>query len=151
MVEDEKCLAGALKRCLDNEGFAVDVALDGLEGELAPILTLTAKDSEYNEAETLDTGWTTICPSRSRSLFRLLIFGPCCAAALPAMLRRGDLSLDPASRRWVSADADIELTARGVPILEYLTCRARKIDKPFETDTIETFRASGCRLVAGCA
>jgi DNA-binding response OmpR family regulator len=32
VVEDEKRLATALKRGLDDEGFAVDVAFDGLEG-----------------------------------------------------------------------------------------------------------------------
>lgn len=32
MVEDEKRLAGAIKRGLEHEGFAVDVALDGTEG-----------------------------------------------------------------------------------------------------------------------
>jgi len=32
VVEDEKQLAGAIKRGLEQEGFAVDVALDGIEG-----------------------------------------------------------------------------------------------------------------------
>ena len=33
VVEDEKRLAAALKRGLENEGFAVDIALDGSRGE----------------------------------------------------------------------------------------------------------------------
>jgi two-component system, OmpR family, response regulator len=33
VVEDDKHLAGALKRGLEGEGYAVDVALDGREGE----------------------------------------------------------------------------------------------------------------------
>ena len=33
VVEDDKHLAGALKRGLEGEGYAVDVALDGSEGE----------------------------------------------------------------------------------------------------------------------
>lgn len=33
MVEDEKRLAAALKRGLESEGFSVDVALDGTEGQ----------------------------------------------------------------------------------------------------------------------
>src|ERR1700730_17264784 len=90
VVEDETRLAAALKRGLESEGFAVDVASDGLQGEWlateqaydvivldimlpglngyqlcsrlrasrnwTPILMLTAKDGEYDEAEALDTG-----------------------------------------------------------------------------------------------
>ena len=90
VVEDEKRLAAALKRGLDAEGFAVDIALDGQEGlwmalgnpydvivldlmlptmngfqvcarlreanNWTPILMLTAKDGEYDQAEALDTG-----------------------------------------------------------------------------------------------
>ena len=33
VVEDDKHLAGALKRGLEGEGYAVDVALDGVDGE----------------------------------------------------------------------------------------------------------------------
>src|SRR4051794_13829804 len=90
MIEDEKRLAAAGRRGLEAEGFAVEVALDGLEGlrkaefgdfdaiildillpgmngykvcstlrkrgDWTPILMLTAKDGEHDEAEALDTG-----------------------------------------------------------------------------------------------
>src|SRR5918994_3691089 len=90
VVEDEKRLAAGLKRGLEAEGFATDVALDGTdglwmarenpydvivldimlpgingfkvcatlrdEGNWTPILMLTAKDGELDEAEALDTG-----------------------------------------------------------------------------------------------
>ena len=91
LVEDDEKIAAAVKRGLDAEGFAVEVALDGDEGlwhateyrydlvvldlmlPLAervpglppscgppwiwtPILVLTAKDGELDEAEALDTG-----------------------------------------------------------------------------------------------
>ena len=90
VVEDEKKLAMSLKRGLEADGFAVDVALDGTDGlwratehpydaivldimlpgingyELCgklrsdgnwtPILMLTAKDGDLDEAEALDTG-----------------------------------------------------------------------------------------------
>jgi DNA-binding response OmpR family regulator len=42
VVEDDKHLAGALKRGLEGEGYAVDVALDGTEGEWL------AQENEYD-------------------------------------------------------------------------------------------------------
>src|SRR3990170_1967167 len=90
VVEDEKRLAAGLKKGLEAEGFAADVALDGTdglwmarehpydalvldillpgvngfkicsslreEGNWTPILMLTAKDGELDEAEALDSG-----------------------------------------------------------------------------------------------
>ena len=221
MVEDEKRLAAALKRGLENEGFAVDVALDGTQGEWlasentydaivmdimlpglngyqlcarlrergnwAPILMLTAKDGEYDEAEALDTGADdyltkpfsfVVLVAHIRALLRRG------AVARPAVLHCGDLCLDPAARRCLRAGTAIELTAREFAVLEYLMRRAgevvtktdilehvwdfgfdgdanvvevhlsalrRKIDKPFGTDSIETLRGSGYRLIANGA
>ena len=90
VVEDDKRLAATVKRGLEQEGYAVDVALDGTDGQWmateqrydaivldvmlpgingyrlcaalreagdwTPILMLTAKHGEYDEAEALDTG-----------------------------------------------------------------------------------------------
>ena len=90
IVEDEKKVAAAVRRGLEAEGFAVDVALTGTDGlwmatenrydvivldimlpgmngykvceqlrdagNWTPILMLTAKDGEYDQAEALDTG-----------------------------------------------------------------------------------------------
>ncbi|GAA2144247.1 response regulator transcription factor [Nocardioides koreensis] len=42
VVEDDKHLASALKRGLEGEGYAVDVALDGIEGEWL------AQENEYD-------------------------------------------------------------------------------------------------------
>jgi two-component system OmpR family response regulator len=90
VVEDEKRLAAGLKKGLEAEGFAADVALTGTDGlwmaretpydaivldimlpgmngyqvcatlreeeVWTPILMLTAKDGEFDEAEALDTG-----------------------------------------------------------------------------------------------
>jgi two-component system OmpR family response regulator len=157
VVEDERLLAGALKRGLEAEGYAVDVANDGNDGlwrareqsydaivldimlpglngfqvcgtlrdesVWTPILMLTAKDGEYDEAESLDTGADDFL-SKPFSYVVLL-------AHLRALLRRGsrqrpavlavgDLTLDPASRRVARGSEPIHLTGREFSVLEYL-------------------------------
>ncbi|MGH9300329.1 MAG: response regulator transcription factor [Acidimicrobiales bacterium] len=157
VVEDEKRLASALKRGLEEEGFAVDVALtgnDGLwmareqpydaiildimlpgmngykvcatlreEGRWAPILMLTAKDGEFDEAEALDTGADdflskpfsyVVLLARLRALVRRG------ARERPAVLTVGDLSLDPAAHTCRRDEAAIALTPREFSLLEFL-------------------------------
>ncbi len=164
VVEDEKRLAAALKRGLESEGFAVDVALDGLEGRWlaseraydvivldimlpgvngyqlcahlrengnwTPILMLTAKDGEYDEAEALDTGADdflskpfsyVVLVARLRALLRRG------AAERPTVLRCGDLSADPSSRRCARGPQQIDLTAKEFNVLEYLMRRAGQV------------------------
>ena len=164
MVEDEKRLAAALKRGLESEGLAVDVALDGLEGQWlaseqtydvivldimlpgingyqlcarlrecgnwTPILMLTAKDGEYDEAEALDTGADdflskpfsyVVLLARLRALLRRG------TAERPVVIRCGDLSVDPSSRRCARGSAEIELTAKEFSVLEYLMRRAGQV------------------------
>jgi len=160
VIEDEKRLAGALKRGLESEGFAVDVALDGEQGEWlaaetqydaivmdimlpklngyqlcarlrergdwSPILMLTAKDGEYDEAEALDTGADdflskpfsyVVLLARIRALLRRG------RVQRPAVLSCGNLRLDPATRKCVRGDIAIDLTAREFAVLEYLMRR----------------------------
>ena len=136
LVEDDKILARAIKRGLEGEGFAVDIALtgdDGLwragedvydamildimlpgingyrlcerlraAGNWTPILMLTAKDGELDEAEALDTGADdflakpfsyVVLVARLRALLRRG------GRERPAILTAGDLRLDPASHR----------------------------------------------------
>ncbi len=164
LVEDDKHLAATVKRGLENEGYAVDVALDGIDGKWlateadydaivldillpglngfrvcadlreagnwTPILMLTAKNGEYDEAEALDTGADDFL-SKPFSFVVLL-------ARLRALLRRGrperpsqlkvaDLCLDPATRRIWRAGQPISLTAREFAVLEYLVRRADDI------------------------
>ena len=157
VVEDEKRLAAALRRGLVSEGFAVDVALDGTQGEWmataqvydaivldimlpgvngyqlcgrlreqgiwTPILMLTAKDGEYDEAEALDTGADdflskpfsyVVLVARLRALVRRG------SAARPAVLACGDLVVDPASRRCSRGGTPVELTARELAVAECL-------------------------------
>jgi DNA-binding response OmpR family regulator len=161
VVEDDKRLAATLKRGLEQEGYVVDVALDGLEGrwlatergydaivldvmlpglngyrlcaELreagnwTPVLMLTAKRGEYDEAEALDTGADDFL-SKPFSFVVLL-------ARLRALVRRGqpqrpveldvgDLRLDPAAHRCTRDGTEIALSPREFAVLEYLARRA---------------------------
>src|SRR5688572_15647199 len=160
VVEDEKRLAAGLKKGLEAEGFATDVALDGTdglwmarenpydaivldimlpgmngyrlcatlreEGIWTPVLMLTAKDGEFDEAEALDTGaddYVTkpfsyvVLVARLRALIRRG------AAERPAILEAGDLRFDPAARRTWRGGTQVELTAREMALIEFLLRR----------------------------
>jgi two-component system, OmpR family, response regulator len=164
VVEDEERLASALRRGLQAEGFAVDVAADGPSGlELArhgdydamildvmlpglsgyrvvralraeqrwlPVLMLSAKDGEYDQADGLDCGADdyltkpfsyVVLLARLRALLRRG------APRRPAVLTAGDLTLDPAERRVDLAGARVDLTAREFALLEYLMRRAGEV------------------------
>ncbi len=106
-------------------GYKVCETLRG-EGVWTPILMLTAKDGEWDEAEALDTGADdflskpfsfVVLLARLRALFRRG------APPRPAVLELGPLRLDPGART-VSRDADeIRLTAREFALLEFLMRR----------------------------
>ena len=164
VVEDEARLAASLRRGLEADGFAVDVALNGTDGlwmaqENAydavvldimlpgvngfqvchrlraadiwtPILMLTAKDGELDEAEALDTGaddYLTkpfshlVLVARLRALMRRG------ARERPAVLAAGELRVDPASRRCWRGETDIPLTARELSVLEFLVRNAGQV------------------------
>jgi two-component system OmpR family response regulator len=164
VVEDEKKLAASIRRGLEADGFAVDVALtgdDGLwmarehdydavvldimlpgmngykvcetlreEGNWTPILILTAKDGDLDEAEALDTGADdflrkpfshVVLVARLRALLRRG------AKERPVELRVDDLVVDPNQRRCWRGDTEIELTAREFSVLEYLTRNAGSV------------------------
>lgn len=218
VVEDEKKLAVSLKRGLEADGFAVDIALDGTDGlwmatehdydaivldimlpgingyklcgqlrddgNWTPILMLTAKDGDLDEAEALDTGADDFL----RKPFSHVVL----VARIRALLRRGqperpidliagDLRADPTQRQCWRGDTAIELTAREFSVLEYLLSNAgdvvskqdilnhvwdyefdgdpniievyirhlrKKIDVPFDRNSIQTVRGSGYRLVS---
>lgn len=157
VVEDEIRLAAYLKRGLESEGFAVDVALTGTDGlwmateqtydvivldimlpgmngykvceslrkaeNWVPILMLTAKDGEYDEAEALDTGADDFL-SKPFSFVVLL-------AHLRALMRRGSperptvlavgtLTMDPSTHEVKRGDTPIDVTPREYSLLEYL-------------------------------
>jgi DNA-binding response OmpR family regulator len=160
VVEDEKRLAAGLKKGLEAEGFATDVALNGTDGlwiasenpydaivldillpgmngyEVCaslrergiwtPILMLTAKDGEFDEAEALDTGaddYVTkpfsfvVLVARLRALIRRG------AGERPAVLETGDLRFDPGARQVWRGDVQVDLTTREAALLEFLLRR----------------------------
>ena len=117
--------------------IVLDVMLPGMNGfkvcsELreadvdTPILMLTAKDGEFDEAEGLDTGADdymtkpfslTVLLAHLRALVRR---GP---AARRSVLSAGDLRLDPGERTCQRGDQTIELTPREFSMLRYLMHR----------------------------
>ena len=103
-------------------GFQVCRDLRG-EGNWTPILMLTAKDGEWDEAEALDTGADdflskpfsfVVLVARLRALQRRGT-GP-----RPAVLVVGDLRLDPAAHECHRGEVEINLTAREFSLLEHL-------------------------------
>jgi two-component system, OmpR family, response regulator len=164
VVEDEKKVAAAVRRGLEAEGFAVDVALDGRDGlwfatehrydaivldimlpgvngykiceqlrnagDWTPILMLTAKVGEYDQAEALDTGADDYL-TKPFSFVVLL-------ARIRALLRRSGrstpidheiagLRIDVLSHRCTRNGVDVHLTAREFAVLEFLIRRAGEV------------------------
>jgi DNA-binding response OmpR family regulator len=164
LVEDDKKIATAVKRGLEAEGFTVEVAWDGPNGQWlategsydliildillpgrngyricadlreagnwTPILMLTAKDGDLDEAEALDTGaddYLTkpfsfpVLVARVRALLRRA------SGRSPVPVEAGDVRIDPARRRVWRGDVEIELTARQFDVLEFLVRRAGEV------------------------
>jgi two-component system, OmpR family, response regulator len=103
-------------------GFKVCATLRG-EGNWTPIIMLTAKQGELDEAEALDTGADDFISKP----FSFVVLVAHIRALLrrgrkerPAVLRAGDLTLDPAEHRCGRGDQDISLTRREFSLLEYL-------------------------------
>jgi len=100
------------------------------EGNWTPILMLTAKDGEYDEAEALDTGADdylskpfsfVVLVARLRALARRG------SAPRPAVLAAGDLVLDPLTRECRRGDTGVALTAREMALLEALLRRPGEV------------------------
>jgi DNA-binding response OmpR family regulator len=100
------------------------------DGNWVPVLMLSAKDGEYDQADGLDAGADdyltkpfsfVVLLAKLRALLRRG------APERPAVLAVGSLRLDPATRR-VSRDTDeITLTAREYALLEYLMRRSDEV------------------------
>jgi two-component system OmpR family response regulator len=95
-----------------------------------PVLMLSAKDGEYDQADGLDCGADdyltkpfsyVVLLARLRALLRRG------SPERPAVLIVGDLTLDPAQRRVTRDDAEVALTAREYAVLEYLMRRAGQV------------------------
>ncbi len=157
LVEDDRKIAGAVKRGLEAEGFSVEVSHDGDDGFwrasegtydlimldimlpglngyricsglreagiLTPVLMLTAKDGDLDEAEALDTGaddYLTkpfsfpVLIARVRALLRRA------AEPHPPPIDLGTLRIDPGARRVWCRGVEVSLTSREFEVLEFL-------------------------------
>jgi two-component system, OmpR family, response regulator len=157
VVEDDEKMASVLKRGLEREGYAVDVAATGEDalwagrelpydavvldamipapdgfdvcrqlreaGRWMPVMMLTARDSVDDRVRGLDAGADDYLPkpfsfaelfARLRALLRRDV------GERPAVLRAGDLRLDPATKSVSRGDVTISLSAREFSLLELL-------------------------------
>ena len=119
----------------------LDVMLPGLSGyrvcerlradrNWVPVLMLSAKDGEYDEADGLDVGADdyltkpfsyVVLVARLRALLRRG------APPRPTALAAGDLLLDPARHLVTRGETEIELTPREFSLLEYLLRRVGEV------------------------
>jgi two-component system, OmpR family, response regulator len=100
------------------------------EGDWTPILMLTAKDGEFDEAEALDTGaddFVTKPFSYVALVARLRALIRRGATERPAVLAAGDLRFDPGERRAWRGDQEVSLTAREMALLEFLLRRRGEV------------------------
>ncbi|WP_319460858.1 response regulator transcription factor [Micromonospora sp. RTP1Z1] len=125
----------------DYDAMILDVMLPGLSGyevvrrlraeeHWLPVLMLSAKDGEYDQADGLDCGaddYLTKPFSYVVLLARLRALMRRGAPERPAVLAVGDLRLDPARRRVTRADAEVALTTREYALLDYLMRRPGQV------------------------
>jgi DNA-binding response OmpR family regulator len=164
LVEDDGLLVESLTRGLGAEGYAVDVARNGIDGlhmatetaydlvildimlpglngyqvcaslragaSAVPILMLTAKDGEWDQADGLDGGADDYLtkpfhyPVLLAHMRALLRRGP---SRTPPVFQHGPLRLDPATHQCWRADARVELTPREFAVLRYLLSRPDEV------------------------
>ncbi|MET8087214.1 response regulator transcription factor [Micromonospora sp. NPDC005197] len=116
------------------DAVVLDIMLPGLNGYevcrqlrsrdvWTPVLMLTAKDGEYDQADAFDLGADdylikpfsfVVLVARLRALIRRG------APARPVILTAGDLAVDPARRQVTRAGQPIRVTAREFALLEFL-------------------------------
>jgi two-component system OmpR family response regulator len=115
------------------DAIVLDIMLPGMNGykvcsslreggNWTPIIMLTAKDGELDEAEALDTGADDflrkpfahmVLVARIRALLRR-------QGERPAAMVAGDLRLDPNQRRCWRGDTELALRSREFSVLEHL-------------------------------
>jgi two-component system, OmpR family, response regulator len=125
----------------DHDVVVLDIMLAGLSGYRVlqhlraaeiwtPVLMLTAKDGEYDEADAFDLGADdylikpfsfVVLLARLRALLRRS------GEARPAVLTVGTLRLDPARHRVFRDDTEIALTPREFGVLEHLMRHAGEV------------------------
>ncbi|MEV6425434.1 response regulator transcription factor [Streptomyces sp. NPDC051662] len=111
-------------------GYRVCAALRAA-GHDVPILMLTAKDGEYDEAEGLDTGADdyltkpfsyVVLVARVKALLRRRG-----SSGASPVLRIGGLGVDTAARRVFRDGTEVALTAKEFAVLEQLAVRAGEV------------------------
>jgi two-component system OmpR family response regulator len=105
----------------DVDGFAVCRRLREAE-RWAPVLMLTARDAVTDRVSGLDVGaddYVTKPFSFAELLARIRALIRRGASERPALLKVGDLVLDPATRQVRRAETDIVLTSKEFALLEY--------------------------------
>ena len=125
----------------DFDAVVLDVMLPGLsgyrvvralraEGHWLPVLMLSAKDGEHDQADGLDCGADdyltkpfsfVVLLARLRALLRRT------PAVRPSVLSAGDVRLDPASHEVTVGDEPVSLTPREYGLLEYLLRRPGRV------------------------
>jgi len=164
VVEDNRRLNTSLKTSLEEDGYAVDSAYDGEEGEAyalaapydlilldvmlpqkdgfelcrdlrqqginSPILMLTARDAIDDRVDGLDSGADDylvkpFSMSELRARLRALLRRN--KPEKSALLRAGDLVLDPANHHVQRGNTSIDLTPREFAILEYMMRSPKRI------------------------
>jgi two-component system OmpR family response regulator len=106
----------------DLDGFEVCRRLRDA-GRWSPVLMLTARDGVPDRVSGLDAGaddYLTKPFSFAELLARLRALVRRGTPKRPPVLRVGDLTLDPSTRRVARGDGPIELTAKEFALLEYL-------------------------------
>ncbi|GAA4285990.1 response regulator transcription factor [Georgenia daeguensis] len=101
-----------------------------VRGDRTPVLFLTAKNGEYDEADALDIGGDdfmskpfspVVLSARLRALTRRASSGD----GPPLVV--GPLRIDPAQQRAWAGETELHLTAREMALLTYLTHRAERV------------------------
>jgi two-component system OmpR family response regulator len=135
-----------LARHQSYDAMILDVMLPGLSGyrvvrqlraeeKWLPVLMLSAKDGEYDQADGLDCGADdyltkpfsyVVLLARLRALLRRG------APSRPAVLEVGELALDPAARTVTLAGEPVTLTTREYALLEYLMRRPGQVVSKIE-------------------
>jgi two-component system OmpR family response regulator len=130
-----------LARHGDFDAVVLDVMLPRLSGydvlralrsdeNWVPVLMLSAKDGEHDQADGLDYGADdyltkpfsyVVLLARLRALLRRA------PQARPAILAAGDIRLDPGNRQVTVNDVPVALTPRELGLLEYLLRRPGRV------------------------
>jgi two-component system OmpR family response regulator len=164
VVEDDVKMASLLRRCLEREGYAVDIAATGKEalwagqefpydalvldamipspdgfdvchqlreaGRWMPVIMLTARGAVGDRVRGLDAGADDYMPkpfSFAELLARLRALLRRDPVERPAVLRAGDLSLNPATRTVSRGTTAIALSSREFSLLELLLRRKGQV------------------------